>query len=219
MASYDLEEQEKLDELKAWWKLHGNTITSLLLAVSLTAAGWQGWKWYQRNQSVQAAGIYGVLQSAASEKDIQRVKSAAGELLEKHSRSSYAPLAAMVVGKLAFESGDMKTAKLQLTWAIDHAEDELKDVARLRMAAVLLDGKEYDAALDLMKEPEVRSFAARFDDVRGDILLAQGKPVEAKAAYQSALKKGELAASKQGSDSDSALTRLVQQKLDALGGI
>ena len=44
MATHlDLEEQEQLDQLKAFWKRWGNLITWLLIAVLGAYAAWNGW--------------------------------------------------------------------------------------------------------------------------------------------------------------------------------
>lgn len=219
MATYDLEEQEQLAELKAWWKQHGNVVSWILLAASLSVAGWQGWNWYQRQQSAQASAIFNVLQRAAAEQDQQKVRAATGELLEKFGGSTYAPLAAMLAGKTAFDAGDLKTAKAQLTWAVDHAADEMKDLARLRLAAVLLDEKAFDEAIKQVNQPSSANFAPLFAELRGDILLAQGKRSEAKAAYQAALQaKPEETASKPEARA-SGFRAVVQQKLDTLGDV
>lgn len=225
MAIYEHGEQEQIDQLKAWWQRHGNAVTSVLLVISMALAGWQGWNWYQRQQATQASAIFGVLQRAAADKDAQRVKAATGELLEKFGGSSYAPMAALIAGKVAFESGDNKTARVQFSWAVDHADGELKDLARLRLAAVLLDEKAFEEALKLLVQPENRQFDALYADSRGDVLLAQGKRVEAIAAFRSALEKAdalrvqknqEVAASLK-NERPSPFRELVQQKLDALG--
>ena len=50
MAHSDLEEQEQIDTLKAWWKMYGNLVTSLVTAVCLGVVAWQGWNWYQRGR-------------------------------------------------------------------------------------------------------------------------------------------------------------------------
>lgn len=218
MATYDLEEQEQLATLKAWWNQYGNLVTGGLLVIALALAGWQGWGWYQRGQAAEASAIYGALQRAAAERDMQRVKAAAGELLEKFGGTAYAPLGAMLAGKAAFEAGDVKTAKAQLAWAAEHSKDEMRDLARLRLAAVLVDEKAYDEATKQLGEPEVAAFAARFGEMHGDILLAQGKRAEARAAYQAAIAKidakpDDKAEKPQGS----AYKQLLQQKLDAIG--
>ncbi len=227
MATYDLEEQEQLAEIKTWWKQYGNLLVNVLTAVAVVVIAWQGWNWYQRNQSAQASMVYNVLQKAVQDKDSQRIKAASGELLEKFSRSNYAPLGAMTSAKAMIDSGDAKTAKVQLAWVVENGKDELRDLARLRLAAVLLDEKEYDQALKQLDGSVGPSFAARFADTRGDVLNAEGKKAEALAAYQAALTKLDEAdkASKEKNSSagwqgqsNAVYKELVQQKLDSLGG-
>ena len=106
MATYDLEEQEKIDEIKTWWKQYGNRLINLLLAIVLVAAAWQAWNWYQRRQSGEASIIYSVLQQAAQAKDVARINATSGELLEKFPNSSYAPLGALISAKAMLEAGE-----------------------------------------------------------------------------------------------------------------
>jgi predicted negative regulator of RcsB-dependent stress response len=205
MAHYDLEEQEQIDTLKTWWKMYGNLVTGVVVAASLGVIGWQGWNWYQRNQVAQASAIYGVLEQAVATNDMQKTKAAAGELAEKYGRTGYAALGALLAAKQSFEAGDLKTARVQLTWATENARDEVRDLARLRLAAVLLDDKAFDEALKQLDAAHAAAFDARFLEMKGDVLVAQGKKPEARAAYKAALDKG------------GAGRELLRQKLDNLG--
>lgn len=225
MATYDLEEQEQLAEMKAWWKQYGNLVTGIVAAAAIGVIAWQGWNWYQRSQAGQASMVYNVLQKAVMEKDLQRAKAASGELLEKFGRTTYAPLGALTAAKAMFDSGDLKTAKLQLSWVVEHGNDELRDLARLRLAAVLLDEKAYDEALKQLDGKTAPGFAVRFAESRGDVLGAQGKKEEARSAYQAALAKlDEADASGKGKNSlqdkqaNAPYREMLQQKLDSLGG-
>jgi len=209
MAHYDLEEQEQIDTLKTWWKMYGNLVTGLVMAASLAVVGWQGWNWYQGGQSAKAAAIYGVLEQAAAAGDAQKVKAAAGELAEKFGRTAYASLGAMVAAKQSFDAGDLKTAKTQLIWVAENGKNEVRDLARLRLAAVQLDEQAYDEALKQLEAAHAVAFDARFLELKGDVLTAQGKKAEARAAYKSALEKM--------ADKPSASRELLQQKLDSLG--
>ena len=209
MAHYDLEEQEQIDTLKTWWKMYGNLVTGLVMAASLAVVGWQGWNWYQGGQSAKAAAIYGVLEQAAAAGDAQKVKAAAGELAEKFGRTAYASLGAMVAAKQSFDAGDLKTAKTQLIWVAENGKNEVRDLARLRLAAVQLDEQAYDEALKQLEAAHAVAFDARFLELKGDVLTAQGKKAEARTAYKSALEKI--------ADKPSASRELLQQKLDSLG--
>jgi len=223
MATYDLEEQEQLAELKLWWKQYGNLLINVLTAVAVVFIAWFGWNWYQRNQTGQASQVYGVLQKAVQEKDSQRMKAASGELLEKFSGTPYASLGALTAAKAMVDASDAKTAKLQLQWVVDHGKDEFRDLARLRLATLLLDEKGYADALKQLEGSVSAGFEARFLDTRGDILAAEGKKAEAAAAYQAALDKLAAAAkaakgAAASSRADSVYRELIGQKLDAVGG-
>ncbi len=210
MAHYDLEEQEQIDTLKTWWKMYGNLVTSLLAVVALAAAGWQGWNWYRNDQAGKAAAVFAALEQAQEAGDVQRVKATAGELTEKYASSGYAGLGAMIAARSSMDSGDLKTARAQLGWVVEHASDELRDIARLRLSAVLLDDKAYEEALKQLADAPSSAFAARFLEMKGDVLSAQGKTAEARAAYQEAIGKA-------GSEVEGAGRELLQQKLDSLG--
>ncbi|PAX98605.1 hypothetical protein CKW48_02190 [Bordetella pertussis] len=101
------------------------------------------------------------------------------------------------------------TAPTVRKWLAAQAKQlALQPVARLRLAGILLDQKQYDAALAQLNNPPA-SFAALFADRRGDVLAAQGKRDEARAAWQSAI---------DGLGTSNPLTQVVQLKLDALSG-
>jgi predicted negative regulator of RcsB-dependent stress response len=224
MATYDLEEQEKLDEIKVWWKRYGSLLINVITALSLIVVGWQGWNWYQRNQSAEASMVYNLLQKSVLEKDSQRVRTASDQLLDKYAGTSYASLGALAAAKAMIDAGDAKSAKAQLLWVVEHGKAELRDLARLRLAAVLLDEKEFDQALKQLDGSVGLGFEAIFADNRGDVFTAQGKKAEALGAYQNALGKLDAAdkslksrKSAQQEQTSAVYRELLRQKIDALG--
>ena len=208
MATYDLEEQEQLAAFKAWWQEHGGAILLGATLVLAAIGGWNGWTWYQRSQSAQAAVLYDTLQKAARANDLKATRETAGAILENFPRSAYAPLAALVSAKVQFQAGDLKTARAQLQWAIEHAgSDEIRSIAALRLASVLLDDNEPDAALKILEAKPQPGFEALYASQRGDILATQKKRSEARAAYKAALEKAEAG----------ALRDALRLKLEGLG--
>ena len=120
--------------------------------------GWQGWNWYQRNQAAQASGILAEVQKAASGHDAKTAAARAGVLIEKFPGTTHAVLAVLMSARLQAEGGDVKTAKAQLGWAAENAgELELRDIARLRLANLLLDEKAYDCLLYTSDAADERS--------------------------------------------------------------
>jgi len=217
MATYDLEEQEKIEELKTWWKLHGTLVTVVVSALAVAVVGWQAWQWWQRSQAAQATQLYGHLQQALSQQDTKQVRLLAGELIDRFSGTSHAAMAALLSGKVLFETGDLKSAAAQFGWAAQHARDAgTRDLARLRQALVLVEEKSYDEALKLLAVPPAPSFAARYHELRGDILAAQGKGGEARAAYEEAVKALETSRKAEGLPPGPYL-EILRTKRDASG--
>jgi predicted negative regulator of RcsB-dependent stress response len=210
MATYDLDEQERLDELKAWWKRWGNLVLTVLAIVLASAAGWRWWQNHTLNQSLEAATVYDTLTRSLAAGNAKAALESGSVLVDQYGKTAYAPRAALLMARLNVDSKELKSARTQLEWVIANTkETALRDLARLRLAGVLLDEKQYDAALKQLDSPHSDAFAARFDDLKGDILLAQGKQGEARAAYQSAF--GKLA-------EDNPYRNIVELKLDAVGG-
>jgi predicted negative regulator of RcsB-dependent stress response len=207
--AYDHEEQEQLDELRAWWKEYGNLVLLGVAAVALVIAGFQGWRQYQHGRSVAAATLYQQLEQAESTGDHKKVLDIAGRIVGGYGSTPYGTFAALSSARASFETGDMAAAKTQLTWVMSNArEDEIRDIARLRLAGVLLDEKKYDEAIKQLDTKPVEALASLYSDLKGDVLTAQGKKVEARNAYQFALDRSEPA---------SPYRSIVQLKLDALG--
>lgn len=207
--AYDLEEQEQLESLKAWWRQYGNAITWVLIAALLAFAAWNGWNYWQRKQAGDAAILYEQVIKAADARDVERVKRAAGDVEQKFGKTAYGPMSALVAAKVLYDAGDLATAKTQLQWAIDHAEGEYQHLARIRLAGVLLDEKAYDQGLALLKDEPPAAFVALYADRRGDLYAAQDKREDARTAYRKALDKlGSI---------DAGMRQLIQFKLDALG--
>lgn len=210
MATHlDLQEQEQVDALKAFWQQYGNLITWALVAALLVYAGITGWQWWQREQAAHAGAMFDEFDRALNAGDLDKTTRVWADLRERYPRTAYTQQAAMLTAKLQFDKGKADDARASLTWVIDHAvEDEYKLLARLRLAALLLDAKQYDDALKQLDAVPAGPFAALAADRRGDVLLAQGKKDAARAAYQQA---------HDAMDEKVEYRRLVDAKLTALG--
>jgi predicted negative regulator of RcsB-dependent stress response len=210
MSAYDLEEQEQLAALKAWWKQYGNLVLTAITVVMLAIAAWNGWNWYRASQTAEAASLYDTLQKAARASDYKAARDASGTLLEKYGRTPYGALGALLSAKINHQAGDTKTAKAQLQWVIENArEDEMKSIARLRLAHVLVDEKAFDEAQKSLSAKPATGFDALFEATRGDIHLVQKQLPEARKAYAAALEKADA--------KDARFREQLRLKLDALG--
>lgn len=208
--AYDLQEQDQLDAFKAFWNKYGNLLLMLMTVVLLAVAGWRAWGWWQQKQSLEASVLYDQLRDAVDKKDVAKVKQTSGPLFEKYAGTIYGSMGALLAARVYHDAGDLKAAKAPLQWALDHAkEPEHRSLARLRLSGILLDEKAYDEGLKLLAADDTGPYAAAFADRRGDLLHAQGKRDEARAAYKLAIET---------LTPNAAIRPLVQMKLDALGG-
>ena len=207
--SLDLQEQEQLDDLKAFWKQYGNLITWVITACLLAYAGWNAWGWYQRDQAIKASAMFDELDKAAVAGEADKVGRVFNDLKDRYGRTVFAEQGGLLAARVQFDKGQADAAKASLAWVADNAaQDEYRSVARLRLAGLQLDAKQYDAALKTLDADTAKPFAALVADRRGDVLLAQGKPAEARSAYQAAWKA-------MGDKID--YRRLIEAKLTALG--
>ena len=206
--AYDLEEQEQLDELRAWWKKNGNLVSWIVLIAALALAGVEGWKYYHQKQSIDASIKFDSLRELGPT-DTKAIQAISGELIEKYSSTPYAGRAAIAAAKTNLDAKDSKSAKAQLEWASKNAkEDAVKAIALLQLAALHYEDKDYDGALKTLEEKHDAAFDGLFADLKGDILVAQNKLPEAKTAYTEALSK---------LDVEGHYFQFTQHKLEALG--
>lgn len=209
--AYDLEEQEQLAALKAWWRDNGNLILWAITIAAVAFAGWRYWNVHQANQATEAGQQYEALVKAVQAGDAKAMRDAGGALAENFPRTLYASMGALAAARFHVEKGDLKNAKAQLQWVTERSpSEELKQVARLRLAAVLLDEKAYDEALKLVEQPHAASLAAPYAALKGDLMVARNRADEARAAYKLALEKADARSE--------PFRASVQLRLDALGG-
>jgi predicted negative regulator of RcsB-dependent stress response len=207
--AYDLEEQEQIALIKDWWNNYGRLVVAALLALVVGVAGTQGWRYYRSQQSSSAAILYSQLDTAEKSNEAKKVQDIAATLASSHAGTTYAGMAALRAAKSFAAANDLSNAKQRLQWVLDKVKDEeMRDVARLRLAGVLFDENKHDDALKLLDAKHIAAFDGLYADLRGDILAAQNKRAEARAAYQIALEK---------TDPRSSYRQLIQLKLDAQG--
>jgi predicted negative regulator of RcsB-dependent stress response len=210
MMSLDLEEQEQLDALKAWWAKWGNLITGLLIAVLAGFAAYNGWQWYERTRAVDASAIFEELDKAVRNKDVARVERAFTDIKERYKSTAYAQMAGLAAAKSLYEGDKKEQAEAALKWTAENARDEeYKSMARLRLASLMIERKAYADALALLQAPASAAFAPLYADKRGDALLAQGKREEARVEFRKAF---------EGLEKTVNYRDAVELKLNSVGG-
>jgi predicted negative regulator of RcsB-dependent stress response len=209
MAHLDLEEQEQLDQLKHFWNTYGNLISWVLIAVFGSIAAWNGWNYWERRQAAQASYLYEEVERAAVAGEAPRVEQAFKDMREKFGRTAYAQQAGLLAGRVLAERGRTDAAKSALQWVATDGNDEgMQAIARLRLAGLLVEAKDYEGALRQLNAGMPREFEALAADRRGDVYNLQGQKDQAKLEYMKAW---------QGFTPESPYRPLVEVKLTTLG--
>lgn len=206
----DLEEQEQLEQLKAFWGQYGNAITLVLVLVFAAFAGWNGFQYWQRQQSAQAAAMYDEVERLAQGGDFSTAQRAFEELTKRFPGTNYAQQSGLALAKMAVQGNKPEVAISALRWAAEHGADSAKAaVARLRWAELLMDGKEWSAAIDVLQfNPVDIEFEVAVLDRRGDALAGKGDKSAAADSYRKAIVKASGKAD---------VERMIRIKLNALG--
>lgn len=186
-SALDLQEQEQLDQLKAFWQRHGNWMTWVATAILLAFAAYNGWNWWQREQAVKATGLQSELERVSAERDAARVEAAWKDLQSRFPGTVQAQQGALLASKTLADLGRAEAAVAPLQWLAEKGSDaSLKALARVRWAGLLLDRQQAQAALDVLTSAGGNGFDALVEDRRADAYLSLGKPDAARESLQRA---------------------------------
>lgn len=202
-------DEEKVEALKAWWKQNGKSVIGGILIGVAVLYGGKTWL-DQRHSHVETASMEyeAMMQDLNQDKKDQAAERGAS-ILGQYSDTPYAELASLTLAKIKVDENDLVAAKANLRWAMDNAkQDEIKLIARLRLARVLNAEGNHDEAMKLIDIPNTGKFAASYAELKGDIYVAKGNNSEARTAYNLAL---------QSLDPGSRDRHYLEMKLDDLG--
>lgn len=202
-------DEEQVEELKKWWSENGKGVLAGLAIGLVAVVGWTSWQTRERTQAELASMHYAQVVNDAAAARHEQALSQAEALADQFPDSVYASFASLVAARAAVQTNDPGKAKQHLEWVVDHAPfPELASIARLRLARLLIDAREYDGALAELGRIDSTPFHGRVKELQGDIHHARGDSTAARESYETVLADGELSSS----------TRIrVRMKLDDLG--
>ncbi|MGR8934993.1 MAG: YfgM family protein [Gammaproteobacteria bacterium] len=187
-------EEEQIAAVKRWWKANGTAaLTGVVVAIALIA-GWNVWKNFRHERSLQASALYEQLLEAVNAKQNESAQKIAERLNAEFEGSAYATYAGLFQAKLSVAGGDVAGAKQILQSLLAKSDDELKHVARLRLIQLMLASGEYEQGLQLIAAVDpasMQGFSANYDELSGDLYVALNRLDEARTAYQNAQREGQ----------------------------
>lgn len=180
-------DEEKGEEIKRWWRENG---LAVMLGIALGIAGLVGGRYWLNQQAMsttQASSLYQQASVYLAEGNGSQAVDSVDKLFSDFANTPYATFAAFDMAKNSLANEDTNDAKAYLEWVIGHAKlTGQKEIAKLRLSKLQLDESNFEQALMTLNLGETTAFKSLFDELKGDVYLAQGKKVEAALAYQAA---------------------------------
>lgn len=207
--AYDLEEQESLAQIKAWWDKWGTLILSIVTVVCLCSAGYQGWRWWKMKEASDAAVLYAQMVQSENTKQVDRVQAIAKRLQDDYASTVYAGMGTMLAARSAEANGkDAEAVKLLTDLVNSGRYPEINAIASVRLAGLLLDQGKYDQALSTLdKIKDTKGQLVLINDRKGDIYMAMGDTAKAKASWEDALRNA---------NPENPLVNIIEVKLNSL---
>ena len=189
MSGYHTSDQEQIQMIKDWWKKYGTTILMAIMVFFIVNFSWQFWQNYHRKYVDGASLMYTQMLSMLQMKKIDEAQLLGNSLQKDYRRTPYASLAGLTLAKMAVEQQKSAEALTELQWVVKYAaNDNLKQIAKIRAARILFADNKNQEALDLLRKVDDAGYSPAVFELKGDILLALGQKDQAISAYQEALR-------------------------------
>lgn len=187
MTEY-LTEQEQVQQLKNWLKQYGLTIIVGIVIALLITSAWHYWQNYRYRVLTHASSVYDEMLTDRAQGNISGYIAQANKLIRNYTSTPYAQMAALMLARDAVLKKNYPEAIKQLNWVIDKSNDKsIREIARLRIARILIAEKKPKDALDTLKKVDDEAFNGLIDETRGDAYLAMNDTTAARKAYEVAL--------------------------------
>ena len=204
-----LTEEEQVEAIKKWWKDNAKSVIGGILIGLAVIYGGRTWFEQKSNHVEQASATYQAMIQDMQQSNATNAAEKASLLLGQFSDTPYSTLAALTMAKIKVDENNLVGAKSHLRWALDHSDQaDLKHIARLRLVRVLLSEGNIEDAMALIESVDFGKYAASYQELKGDALVAKGQNDLAIGAYTLALESLEPG---------SRLRSYIEIKLDNLG--
>ncbi len=205
-VAFSTEEEETLDSLKRWWNESGKSLALGVVILAVGYLGWSQWQGLQLAGTAEASDLFEELGTTVvlgpgvpvTDEARARAQTLVQQLKTDYPNTTYALYGALFGARLAADQNDLASAEAELQWLLDNThsglfgatDPSLIMTAQLRLARVILARGDAERALALLDGVTPGAFEAEHAEIRGDVLVALGRPTEAQASFQAAQQAG-----------------------------
>lgn len=183
-----LTEQEQIELLKRWIKQYSVVILMGVVIALIAMTGWRYWQQRQNKIIAHASAVYDEMLTKRAQGDPTATFIQADKLFTHYSQTTYGQMAALMLTREAALKKNYVKAEKHLNWVLNHSGiPSFRQIARIRLARILIAEQHPEAAIKLLKKIDDPSFNGLTDEVNGDAYLALKNITLARQAYQQAL--------------------------------
>jgi predicted negative regulator of RcsB-dependent stress response len=184
-----LSDKEQIELFKKWWKDYGRGIALAVIVGLGVGFAWRYWHSRQIQNEANASELYQQALFFDEKGDVTSAAQNATKLSDQFPSSPYSALAALLLAKDAVANNNLTMALVKLNWVIANSKEaRLRQIARIRAARIFTAQKQFDQATAILARIDDKAFSPMIAEVRGDILTAQGRKMEAGKEYDLAKK-------------------------------
>jgi predicted negative regulator of RcsB-dependent stress response len=183
-----LTEQEQIELLKTWIKQYSLVILAGMALAFVSITGWRYWQQRQNKIISHASSVYDEMLTVRAQNNASATLVQADKLFTHYPHTVYSQMAALMLARDAINKKDFAAAEKHYEWVIDHSSvDSFRQIARIRLARVLLVNGNPQKSLDTLKTVNEKSYQGMIEEVKGDAYLAMHNIALAREAYKKAL--------------------------------
>lgn len=183
----DLEQQEQLQILKAFWEANKTWIISISFIIIVVISSYNGWSFWQKNQKEKASLLLINVEKNINNQKLDIAVELVKKLSAKHEDSLQRGLGGLMIAKALFAEGRKEDAEKEFRSLVTNSNSGISWLAKIRLAGLLLDMNRPGDVLDVIPEEIPTQWIGLASDRRGDALYAVGRNEDAKKMWERAL--------------------------------
>lgn len=182
-------DHEQWELIKSWWKTNGKMLVLVVVIAMAATYGFRYWQQARTHKFQEASMLYEQLLASQIQNTQPSVAALSKTLQSQYKNTPYASLSALFEAKNAADKNQLGLVEQKLNWVLANgSSNSLKQIARLRLARVLLAENKAQEAIILLNTVDEKGYDAAINLIKAQAFEKLGNSASAAELYQAAIK-------------------------------